>query len=408
MSMNEAPRSNRIHIGIFGKRNTGKSSLINLITDQPVSLVSSYAGTTTDPVFKNMEINPLGPVTFIDTAGFDDEGEIGLLRIAKTEEVLAKTDVALLVLPADGEAEYSYEKEWTEKFRERKIPVAGILSRSDLIAPEEAREKARALSKELGIEVISASSQSKSDRYKVIALIIKNTPAEEENDILTSDLYREGEVVVLVMPQDRQAPKGRLILPQVQVIRDILDHGGLPFATVTEKLPEVLASLKNPPALVITDSQVFAEVNRMVPREVPLTSFSVIMARNKGDLGVFARGAEAIEKLRPDSKILIAESCTHAPLTEDIGREKIPAMLRKRYGEGLVFDIAAGISFPENIKQYDLILHCGGCMFTRRQLMTRLIRAEEEKVPVTNYGIAIAKITGILERVTEMFPEIKK
>lgn len=405
--MNNTPRSNRIHISIFGRRNAGKSSLINFITDQPVSLVSNYAGTTTDPVYKNMEINPLGPVTFIDTAGFDDEGEIGQLRVNRTKDILDKTDTALIVISATGDINIDLELKWVELLKNNMIPTVIILSKRDSLPDLKVKERAKQLSQQLKSKVLPITVKDKKDRFKVISEIIQYTPIET-NDTLTGDLYNEGDIIVLVTPQDIQAPKGRLILPQVQVIRDILDHNAIPCATQTNNLGHLLDSLKTPPALVITDSQIFGQVSKIVPDEIPLTSFSVIMARHKGDLATFIHGANTIDRLTPKSHILIAESCTHAPLEEDIGREKIPAMLRKKYGDTIKFDIATGLTFPDNLKKYDLILHCGGCMFTKKQLMARLVRANEENIPITNYGITIAKLTGILDRVTKVFPELRK
>ncbi|MEG1641572.1 MAG: [FeFe] hydrogenase H-cluster maturation GTPase HydF [Synergistaceae bacterium] len=407
MGFNETPKANRLHVGFFGRRNAGKSSVLNLITDQPVSITSGFAGTTTDPVYKNMEINPLGAVTFIDTAGFDDEGELGALRVSRTKEVLSKTDVSLLVVGSDMVDDLTFERSWRELFAKNALPVVVVLNKCDLLSDKERESMVSFLRSELSAEVVSVSTLNNTGRFELISAIIRNAPEAFESDTLTGDLYNQGDVVVLVMPQDIQAPKGRLILPQVQVVRDILDNKAMPFCTTTDNLQGVLASLNTPPALVITDSQVFKEVNSMVSKNVPLTSFSIIMARSKGDLSVFVRGASAIKNLTENSRVLIAESCTHAPLTEDIGREKIPALLRSRVGNGISFDVATGLTFPDNLKSYDLILHCGGCMFTRKQLMSRLVQAESESVPITNYGVAMAELSGILNRVTEMFQELK-
>ena len=284
----------------------------------------------------------------------------------------------------------------------------GVLNKSDTIGGGSVEPLRLKLASALNIPFVSVSAYDKSCRPSLLSAIIQNAPTDFESPTLTGDLFNPGDTVVLVAPQDIQAPKGRLILPQVQVIRDILDHKGLALMATTDQFPSLLSALKKPPALVITDSQVFASVNAALPRSVPLTSFSIVMARSKGDLSAFVRGAKAIETLKEDSKVLIAEACTHAPLAEDIGREKLPRWLRERYGSGLAVNISAGIDFPSDLKSYSLILHCGGCMFTRKQLMSRLIRAEAENVPITNYGVAIAYLNGILERVTEIFPEMHR
>ena len=408
MSLDETPRSNRLHIGFYGRRNAGKSSLINLITGQNTALVFDFAGTTTDPVIKSMELLPLGPVAVIDTAGLDDEGALGELRIGRTREMMEKTDLALLIIPACGAEDISLERGWLAELASRKIPVVGVLNKSDTIGGGSIEPLRLKLASALNIPFVSVSAYDKSCRPSLLSAIIQNAPTDFESPTLTGDLFNPGDTVVLVAPQDIQAPKGRLILPQVQVIRDILDHKGLALMATTDQFPSLLSALKEPPALVITDSQVFASVNAALPRSVPLTSFSIVMARSKGDLSAFVRGAKAIETLKEDSKVLIAEACTHAPLAEDIGREKLPRWLRERYGSGLAVNISAGIDFPSDLKSYSLILHCGGCMFTRKQLMSRLIRAEAENVPITNYGVAIAYLNGILERVTEIFPEMHR
>ena len=408
MSLDETPRSNRLHIGFYGRRNAGKSSLINLVTGQETALVSDFAGTTTDPVIKSMELLPLGPVAVIDTAGLDDVGELGELRIKRTRDMMEKTDLALLVIPADDMSDISLERGWLAELTARKIPVVGVLNKADAVdcsCVEQLRSK---LAHTLDIPFVAVSARVKAHRAALLSAIVQGAPTDFESPTLTGDLFSPGGTVVLVAPQDIQAPKGRLILPQVQVIRDVLDHGGLALTATTDRLPALLDALKEPPSLVITDSQVFAKVNALVPRSVPLTSFSIVMARSKGDLAAFVRGAKAIDSLTEKSRVLVAEACTHAPLTEDIGREKIPRWLRERYGEGLSVKIAAGIDFPADLADYSLILHCGGCMFTRKQLMSRLIRAEAEGVPITNYGVAIAHLNGILDRVTEIFPEMRE
>ena len=408
MDLQETPRSSRLHIGFYGRRNAGKSSLINLVTDQQTALVSSHAGTTTDPVIKSMELLPLGPVAVIDTAGLDDAGELGELRISRSMEMMDRTDLALLVISAEDASDISLEKKWLQELKKRKTAVIGVLNQIDRIDTGTAEKTRSSLESKLGIPFTAVSAKDRSCRPELLSAIVNNAPTDFESSTLVGDLFGPGAAVVLVAPQDIQAPKGRLILPQVQVIRDVLDNGGLALTATLDQFPRLLDSLKEPPALVITDSQVFPQVNSLLSPDVPLTSFSIVMARNKGDLATFVRGARAINGLKETDSILVAEACTHAPLEEDIGREKIPRWLRQRAGEGLVVDISAGLDFPSNLKDYSLILHCGGCMFTRKQLMSRLIKADAENVPITNYGVAIAAINGILERVIGVFPEFKQ
>ena len=408
MDLQETPRSSRLHIGFYGRRNAGKSSLINLVTDQQTALVSSHAGTTTDPVIKSMELLPLGPVAVIDTAGLDDAGELGELRISRSMEMMDRTDLALLVISSEDVSDISLEKKWLQELKKRKTAVIGVLNQIDRIDTGTAEKTRSSLESKLGIPFTAVSAKDRSCRPELLSAIVNNAPTDFESPTLVGDLFAPGAAVVLVAPQDIQAPKGRLILPQVQVIRDVLDNGGLALTATLDHFPRLLDSLKDSPALVITDSQVFPQVNSLLSPDVPLTSFSIVMARNKGDLATFVRGARAINGLKETDSILVAEACTHAPLEEDIGREKIPRWLRQRAGEGLVVDISAGLDFPSNLKDYSLILHCGGCMFTRKQLMSRLIKADAENVPITNYGVAIAAINGILERVIGVFPEFKQ
>lgn len=408
MDLQETPRSGRLHIGFYGRRNAGKSSLINLVTGQETALVSEYAGTTTDPVIKSMELLPLGPVAVIDTAGLDDVGELGELRIARSREMMDRTDLALLVIPADTASDISLERQWLKELESHKIPVVGVLNRIDKTPCGSFGYLKDKLEASLGIKFVPVSALDKSCRPDLLSAIVNAAPTDFEAPTLVGDIIFPGAKVVLVAPQDIQAPKGRLILPQVQVIRDILDNRGLALTVTTDMLPMMLESLNGKPDLVITDSQVFGKVNAILDSDVPLTSFSIIMARSKGDLKTFADGAHAIETLKESDKVLVAEACTHAPLTEDIGREKLPRWLREKVGQGLTVDIAAGLDFPKDLKQYALILHCGGCMFTRKRLMSRLIKAQAEGVPITNYGIAAAAMNGILDRVTEVFPEFKK
>ena len=407
MNLQDTPRGNRLHIGFYGRRNAGKSSLINLVTGQQAALVSSHAGTTTDPVIKSMELLPLGPIAVIDTAGLDDSGELGELRVSRSMQMMDRTDLALLVISAEETEDISLEKKWLEEFKKRKIPVIGVLNQIDKIDAGMVENILSELDSKLGVPFTAVSANQRNYRAELLSAIVKNAPMDFESTTLVGDIFEEGAAVVLVAPQDIQAPKGRLILPQVQVIRDVLDNGGLALTVTLGRLQQLLDSLKDPPGLVITDSQIFPQVNAMLPANVPLTSFSIVMARNKGDLATFVRGARAIRDLKESDKILVAETCTHAPLEEDIGREKIPKWLRERVGEGLRVDISAGLDFPENIGEYSLILHCGGCMFTRKQLMSRLIMADAENVPITNYGVAIAEINGMLERVISVFPEFR-
>ncbi len=304
---------------------------------------------------------------------------------------------------AAGAADSESESEWLSELRARNTSAIGALNKTDTVTPREAERLRAKLEAELGIPFVSVSANDKACRAALLSAIVKNAPSDFEAPTLAGDLFPPGGSVVLVAPQDIQAPKGRLILPQVQVIRDILDNGGSAFVCTADNFIETLAALKKMPSLVVTDSQVFAQVDAALPREVPLTSFSIIMARAKGELSVFIEGADAIDSLGPDDKVLVAEACTHAPLNEDIGREKLPRWLREKAGETLAVDISAGQDFPKNLKDYSLILHCGGCMFTRRQLMSRIIEARGAGVPITNYGVAIAKLSGILGRVTEVF-----
>lgn len=395
--MLDTPKANRLHIAIFGRRNVGKSSLINAITGQDIALVSKLAGTTTDPVYKAMELLPIGPVVIIDTAGLDDKGEIGELRIKKTKEVMDKTDLALLVFNPNV-SDVELEKEWYTELKNRNIPIVGVINRIDEKDIDE-----ELLKNEFDLSFIKVSAMEKTNIGKLKEAIQINAPMDFERETIVGDILKPKAVVVLVAPQDLQAPKGRLILPQVQIIRDILDNDAMALTVKDSELLDILKTLKKNPDLVITDSQIFHKVNNMIPSEVPLTSFSILMARYKGELDIFARGAKAIDDLKPGDKVLIAEACTHHALTGDIGRQKLPAWLENKVGGKLDVTVNAGIDFPEDLTVYKLILHCGSCMFNRKQLMTRIIRAVEQGVPITNYGIAIAHINGILERTVCMF-----
>ena len=394
MSLSSTPSANRVHIGLYGKRNSGKSSLINAITNQETALVSDFAGTTTDPVYKAMEIHGIGPCMLIDTAGFDDEGELGRLRVEKTRQALEKTDIAVLVF--DGRP-VTEEKEWLSLLKQKKTPILAVVNKLDLL--ENPQAYADTLKRDYGLSPVLVSTKTREGIDKVREELIRLLPEDYEQESITGHLVSQGDCVLLVMPQDIQAPKGRLILPQVQTIRDLLDHRCLVMSCTTDKLDEALSALKQPPKWIITDSQVFKTVYDKKPKESRLTSFSVLFANYKGDLSEFVQGAAAIESLTEHSKVLIAEACTHAPLSEDIGREKLPRMLRNKVGQGLAVDVVGGPAFPEDLSGYDLIIHCGACMFNRRHVMSRINRAQSQGVPITNYGVAIAKLSGILDKI---------
>ena len=394
MSLSSTPSANRVHIGLYGKRNSGKSSLINAITNQETALVSDFTGTTTDPVYKAMEIHGIGPCMLIDTAGFDDEGELGRLRVEKTRQALEKTDIAVLVF--DGRP-VTEEKEWLSLLKQKKTPILAVVNKLDLL--ENPQAYADTLKRDYGLSPVLVSTKTREGIDKVREELIRLLPEDYEQESITGHLVSQGDCVLLVMPQDIQAPKGRLILPQVQTIRDLLDHRCLVMSCTTDKLDEALSALKQPPKWIITDSQVFKTVYDKKPKESRLTSFSVLFANYKGDLSEFVQGAAAIESLTEHSKVLIAEACTHAPLSEDIGREKLPRMLRNKVGQGLAVDVVGGPAFPEDLSGYDLIIHCGACMFNRRHVMSRINRAKSQGVPITNYGVAIAKLSGILDKI---------
>lgn len=394
MSLQDTPRANRIHIGLFGKRNSGKSSLINALTGQEVAVVSEYAGTTTDPVYKSMEIHGIGPCVFIDTAGLDDEGELGELRVRQTLRAMDRTDIALLVCT---DADVSREKQWKDMLAEKNIPVIVLLNKSDLL--EDPLATARAIEQQLQQVPLIVSAAHKSNIEDIRRALIGKLPDETMSTGITGRLVKENDVVLLVMPQDIQAPKGRLILPQVQTLRELLDRKCIVSCCATDKLQATLGALVQPPALIITDSQVFKTVYEQKPPESRLTSFSVLFAQYKGDIDYYLEGANAIDRLTEQSRVLIAEACTHAPLTEDIGRVKIPAMLRKRFGQGLTIDIVSGADFPEDLTPYQLVIHCGACMFNRKYVLQRIAQARKQQVPMTNYGVTIAYVQGILDKI---------
>ena len=392
MSLQDTPRSNRTHIALFGKRNSGKSSLINAITGQEVSVVSDVAGTTTDPVYKSMEIHGIGPCVFIDTAGFDDEGELGNLRVKQTLKATERTDIAIMVCTDDNIEE---ELRWQKVLTAKNTPVIWVLNKADIL--DNKTETALAIEKKCGTKPVIASTLTKEGIDEIRKALIENQPDNSSDNSIIGNLAGENDTVLLVMPQDIQAPKGRLILPQVQTLRELLDKKCLVMSCTTDKLEAMLKAMVNPPKLIITDSQVFKTVFELKPKESILTSFSVLFAKHKGDIDYFVEGARTIGKLNNNSKVLIAEACTHAPLTEDIGREKIPAMLRKRFGNDIHIDIVSGHDFPENLDGYDLIIHCGACMFNRKFMMNRVAKAKEQNIPMTNYGVTIAYIQGILD-----------
>ena len=391
MSINNTPSANRLHIALFGRRNSGKSSLINALTGQDTALVSDIPGTTTDPVNKAMELHGIGPCVIIDTPGFDDEGILGEMRIERTLKAIEKTDIALLLCE---EKDLQTEKEWMKQLKAKNIPVILILNKADI-----RQDISSLIEKELGQKPLLVSAKEKQGMEDIRLAILEKLPQDFEQVFITGDLVNENDLVLLVMPQDIQAPKGRLILPQVQTMRELLDKKCLVMSCTTDKLPQTLKALAYPPKLIITDSQVFKTVYEQKPAESLLTSFSVLMAGYKGDIRQFIEGASAIDSLTESSRVLIAEACAHAPMTEDIGRVKIPRLLRKKIGEGLQIDMVSGNDFPKDLSMYDLIIHCGACMFNRKHVMNRLEQASTQQVPMTNYGITLAHLMGILDKI---------
>lgn len=395
MSLTNTPSGNRLHIGIFGKRNSGKSSLLNAITGQEIALVSEVKGTTTDPVSKAIEIHPIGPCLLIDTAGFDDTGDLGSMRIEKTKAVLDKTDIAVMVFT---DMEMEPEAQWIAILKKRNIPMLAVVNQVDRI--EQAQEIKRQIEQRFSLTPLLVSAKEKTGISQIKNEILRLMPPDFEAQSLTGSLVQPEDIVLLVMPQDKQAPKGRLILPQVQTIRDLLDNHCVVMCVTTEQLSTALQALAKPPKLIITDSQAFAQVYPLKPTETLLTSFSILLAAYKGDLSVFVKGADALDSLTDNSHVLIAEACTHAPLQEDIGRVKIPNMLRKKYGEHLQVTVVSGSQFPNDLSEYQLIIHCGACMFNRKHVLTRVEQAEQQGVPITNYGVVLAKLTGILDKIS--------
>lgn len=393
---NKTPQSERVHIALFGRRNAGKSSLINALTGQQVALVSDVPGTTTDPVSKAMEILPIGPCVIIDTAGFDDVGKVGKLRIERTRQVIKQADIAIVVVAETGNLDM--EISWTKMLKQANVPYLSVLNKVDLMSEAPSPTLLNGLAKRLGCDVIPISALHGSG-INLVRTTMAGLMPDSGDQSLTGNLARSGDTVMLVMPQDPQAPKGRLILPQVQTLRNLMDKGCIAVCCGTNDIDRTLASLREPPRLIITDSQVFDVVEEKKPQDSLLTSFSVLMAAHKGDINYFAQSAAAIDRLTDQSRVLIAEACTHAPLAEDIGREKIPRMLRGRAGQGLAVDIVAGKDFPDDVSGYDLVIHCGGCMFNRHFMLQRVEQCRAQGVPMTNYGIAIAQIKGILNKV---------
>ena len=403
MNLVHTPNANRLHIALFGKRNSGKSSLINALTGQDTALVSDTPGTTTDSVQKAMEIHGIGPCLFIDTPGFDDEGELGNRRIERTWKAVEKTDIALLLCAGGssaeetGEPDFTEELHWLEQLKAKNIPTILLINKADI--RKNTASLAIRIKETFGSQPIPVSAKEKTGVELIRQAILEKLPEDFDQQSITGSLVTEGDLVLLVMPQDIQAPKGRLILPQVQTIRELLDKKCLIMSCTTDKLRETLQALSRPPKLIITDSQVFKTVYEQKPEESRLTSFSVLFAGYKGDIRYYVRSASAIGSLTESSRVLIAEACTHAPLSEDIGRVKLPHLLRKRIGEKLSIDIVAGTDFPQDLTPYSLVIHCGACMFNRKYVLSRIERARLQNVPMTNYGVAIAFLNGILNQI---------
>ena len=422
--MEQTPKANRVHIGFFGRCNAGKSTLINMLTDQPVSLVSDVAGTTTDPVSKSMEILPLGPVVITDTAGIDDTTELGALRLEKTEEVVKKINLAVYVLRTDEEPTAD-DMHWLGLLKQNNVPIALFVNEITTenkekvelnLANEEKLElKTSAYIKshkglsDLATVIGSADFTSNAKRLELLDLLGGLTPLDVEGEqTLLQGLVEEGDAIILVCPIDSAAPKGRLILPQVQTIREILDYKGLALVCQTEELPSMINSLTHPPKIVICDSQAFDRVDELTPHTIPLTSFSILMARFKGKLQDLVAGVNAIKNLKPGSKVLISEGCTHRRQCDDIGTVKIPNLLKKQGHTDLQLEFTSGGAFPKDVSQYDLIIHCGACMLTRREVLRRIECAVVQGTPIVNYGVLIAALHGILERAISPFiDEIK-
>ena len=415
MGLNSTPSANRVHIGFFGRRNAGKSSVVNAVTGQELAVVSDTKGTTTDPVYKSMELLPIGPVVIIDTPGFDDEGALGELRVRKTKQVLNKTDIAVLVVDAT-EGKKQCDEELIRIFKEKEIPYIIVNNKADLLSDEvsekvcqnnvseQRKGEQNALLSSGQEQYVSALTGA--GIYELKERIGKLTPNEDMTLKIVGDLLHPGDFVVLVVPIDSAAPKGRLILPQQQTIRDVLEANAAAIVVKESELKQTLEELGRTPAMVITDSQVFEQVSEVVPEEIPLTSFSILMARYKGYLDTAVNGVAAIEHLKDGDKILISEGCTHHRQCDDIGTVKIPRWLKQHTGKKLIIETSSGTEFPEDLTSYALVIHCGGCMLNEREVKYRMKCAEDQSVPFTNYGIAIAQMKGILKRSIELFPNL--
>jgi len=407
--MNSTAKGDRPHIAVFGRRNVGKSSLINKLTNQKLALVSSQPGTTTDPVYKAMELLPVGPVMMIDTAGIDDQGELGEMRIKKTKEIMRKTDLALLVISAAQEAG-EFETELIREFKDREIPFITVLNKVELLK-EENKEQQAALEEfdhffeKHNLESLEASAVAEINIDLIREKIAEKMPHDHSLNTIMGDLIEPGEVAVLVTPIDSAAPKGRLILPQVQTIRDILDHDATALVTKKTEVSSEINKLKNKPKIVVTDSQAFETVSEAVSEDILMTGFSVLFARYKGDLEAFVKGAKAMGKLTAGDRVLVAEACTHRRQEDDIGTVKIPNWVHEKISSEIEFEHVAGREFPDNLEEYDVILHCGSCMLNRKEVLSRLKEAAEVGIPVINYGLAIAWLHGILDRALKPFPE---
>ncbi len=395
--MNNTPQSNRLHITLLGKRNSGKSSLINALTGQEAALVSDIPGTTTDLVYKAMEIKGIGPCVFIDTPGFDDTGELGEKRIEQTLKAIDKTDIALLLCDPDMAEE---QKKWIQLLDEKCVPFILLLNKIDIREnTQQINDLVISIKKQYDKTMLQVSAAQKQGIDLILQSIIQNMPGDYKKPSITGDRVKAGDLVLLVIPQDIQAPEGRLILPQVQTLRELLDKKCIVMSCTTDQLQITLQALSFPPRLIIADSQVFKTVYELKPEESKLTSFSILFAGYKGDINYFKESVKTIDQLKETSRVLIAEACTHAPQTEDIGRVKIPRLLRNKIGEGLSIDIVSGNDFPENLTSYDLIIHCGACMFNRKHVLTRVEQAKKQEVPMSNYGVVLAYLSGVLEKI---------
>lgn len=400
MGLNNTPNADRVHIGIFGRRNAGKSSVINAVTGQNLAIVSDVLGTTTDPVYKAMEILPLGPVVLIDTPGLDDVGELGELRVQKAFQVLNKTDIALLVL--DVNSGFSKEEEkLLELVKAKNIPFVAVLNKTDIAKEDKIKEFEKLLKDKYNIENVVSVSAEKKDGIFEMKEKIASLNTEKEKSPIISDLVCPGETAVLVVPIDESTPKGRLILPQQQTIRDLLDHNAMAAVTQVTTLAKTLESFKEPPKIVVTDSQAFKEVAKIVPENVPLTSFSILFARHKGELSTLVKGVKAMDDLKDGDTVLISEGCTHHRQCNDIGSVKIPNAVRKYTGKNLNFEFTSGGEFPLDLSKYSLIIHCGGCMLNEREMKYRIACANDAGIPMVNYGVLLAQVNGILNRSLE-------